>query len=631
MARNSRIKGPKEALVTDQPGRKILFSGLFIALVLGFFLRGLINPQFVQSELLTAVSKIHPSTQITWSQAFISLKSGWIPRFSVIMSDVKIVSTESCWGQPLLYAREIELPFSFVGFFERGQPLRRIVVRDAFLEMKSGFVCEKKANTASSQNTIPGTVSGPIRLKTNAETSNRPPLVLTTFIFENLKLRQPTWVFPDWQLQTLRLVIHENSPWYAELDSEFNIPDTEGVDARAQLEMVYKEFPSQILEANVSGHWREGAFRIKGQWAGPQSGWTFNSRFDHFPFQFLKTVAIKTGTPWNWPDKPMWFSFTSQTPQPFKTWKDSQHNVENLKVEGDLGELTIPDLQIQSWQPFKVNPFVFAIQNADISAGFSKAWKAPEWVQSWGLLSGQGQWVRESDFHFQGLLRNTEFLLSHHSRRMGHTIRQTEVQADLNRGQWKIVLDDFDLEAGSGPAALRIEGPQNLRSGRLSWSADNIVLPAQLLSFYEVLSTDTKWDWKVNYVWRDTQEVELVSSLSTSLFETRDLYLEKPILSVRKKSAETTDYQLVSQNASIREPFAFFPENLKTLEYPIKMGRTQFAWTDGRPGRWQLLSGKGFSRGEISSQGNIEGTLSLGGQSYSVEGTKSAPLLRVNR
>ncbi|MFN8790747.1 MAG: hypothetical protein ACK5Y2_04750 [Bdellovibrionales bacterium] len=629
--RPTRIKGPQEALVTDQPGRKIFGVGFLIALILGFFVRSLINPQFVNSELRSAASQIHASTQITWSQAFISLKDGWLPRFSVVLKDVKIVSGEPCWGEPLLYSREIELPFSFLNFFEKGQPLRRRIVRDSFLEFKSEFVCNPKAQRVGENEKGEKPVQGPIRLKTPSETSSRPPVVLEVFQFENLKLRQPQWAFADWQLQTLRLRIHENSPWYAELESDFLIPETQGVDSRASLEMVYKEFPSQVLEADVRGHWREGTFRVKGQWAGPQGGWAFQTRFDHFPFQFLRTVALRTKTPWNWPDKPMWFSFASHTPQAFQRWKDSQHRVENLKVEGDLGDLTIPELQIRSAQPFKVDPFVFAVQNVDLSAGFSQAWKTPEWVQRWGVLSGQGQWVREDEFHFQGLLQNIEFLLNHKDRRLTYRLPKAEMQADLNRGQWRMTLDDFDLPEGSGLATLKVEGPQNMRSGRVSWSAEKLVMSESLLTFYEVLSTDSKWDWRGSYVWRDGYEFEVSSSLSTTLFESRDLHLEKPVFNVRKRPEGSMEFQLTSQGAALREPFSFFPDELRNLEYPFKLGRSQLAWSEARPGRWQLLSAKAFARGEIDLENNLQGTLSLGGQSFRVEGNRSAPLLRLNR
>ena len=198
----------KESLVTDQPGRKVFFSGIILSLVLGFFIRGLTKPEFLQAELKAAVSRIHSSTQVNWGGASISLKNGWWPRFSILINDVKIVSEESCWGQPLLYAREVELPISFVSFVENGQPLRKIYVRDSFLELRSDFVCKKKNEIVVAANESEKNQG--IRLKPIKESPEAPPLVLTDFIFQNLKVRQVNWVFPDWNFNTFELNVKEN-------------------------------------------------------------------------------------------------------------------------------------------------------------------------------------------------------------------------------------------------------------------------------------------------------------------------------------------------------------------------------------------------------------------------------------
>lgn len=629
MKRIPRGKAPKESLVTDQPGRKIVFMGILASVTLGFFVRAVTHPNFINSELEAAVANVHHSTQISWSQASISLRNGLLPRLSVLVSDVKIISQEKCWGEPILYAHEVELPFSFVSFFERGEPLKKIIVRDSFLEIKSRFQCAEKVKPTTVE---AAPRKGAIRLRAASETVRPPPLVLQEFSFQKLKLRQPNWIFPDWELRSLYVNIEENSPWYIEANADLFIPETEGVESRAQLNVVYKEFPSQLLEASLRGRWREGNFRVRGNWQGPEVGWSFNSQFNYFPFQFLKSLALKTNTPWNWPDKPMWFSFDSQTLEPFSKWQDSKHLVRGLKIEGDLGELSIPDLQIQSWQPFRVAPFVFALSNADASSVLHSTALPIPGLQSLGILSGQGQWLKENEFRFQGQIQGPQVNIKRNDKTLTHQIAQAKVLASLVRGQWKIELNEWDISKGSGPAMLRVEGPQNLKSGHLSWSSQDLVIPATILQFYNIVSLEEKWDWRLHYNWKQDGSSDFTSVLSVPQLRTSWISLERPILTVKRQESQRS-FQLTSAQTRINAPLDFFPEELQSRNYPLRFGRSQFQWRENSQGKgqWNLTSARAKSKGEtVASSGALQGTLSLENLSFRVTGTYINPVLRTN-
>lgn len=606
-------KKSKETLVTDQPGRKIFFSGLILSCALGFFIRGLTKPELLQAELKSAVDRIHTSTQVDWGGVSFSLKNGWWPRFSILINDIKIVSLESCWGEPLLYAREIELPISFTSFFEKGQPLKKIYIRDAFLEFKSNFVCEKKGKPTAVAISSENIQS--IRLRPMKDSPTVPPLVLTDFVFENLKLRQADWVFPDWNFNTLELNAKENRPWYVEVSSNFNIPGMDGVDTGAELAAVYKEFPAQVLEVKIKGHWREGAFQVKGLWEGAQKSWTYQSKFDHIPFQFLRTIAKKTKTPWNWPDKPMWFSFSTQTLLPFTRWESSQHFVKELEVEGDLGELTIPDLEIKSWKPFKVQPFAFKVQHADLNAVFEKDLKKVNFLESFGKLSGQGQWSSERDVLFTGKVEQIQIPVFHREQKMVQLVKSLDLQAELKSGQWKMTSQKWLLDKGLLNGSFRLEGNQDLSTGQVQLGVDSFKMDSDLLKFMEIITPDLQVVGKINSRWKNSHVQDFSGLLKTDLIETRVFELEKPIFNL-KRSPLTWDLKIQASQLKIRElSFAALdPNDSSQLKFPYesKAMNALIQLDLGQNLKWNLSSLQIKSSGTVDQSGGLKGTLSLG-------------------
>ena len=609
----------KESLVTDQPGRKVVFSGLIISILLGFFIKGLTKPEYLQAELKRSVSRMHSSTQVNWGSAQISLKNGFWPRFSILIYDVRIVSEESCWGQPLLYARELELPVSVVSFFESGQPLRVIYIKDAFLELKSAFKCQKKSESTVSvkkeENKTTEVGHQAIKLKPVKDVPQAPPLVLTHFIFQNLKVRQTDWAFPDWNFKSLDLNVKENRPWFAEVSSDFNIPDMDGVDTGAQLTAVYKEFPSQVVEVNVKGHWREGAFQINGNWEGAQKGWSYQSKFNHIPFQFLKTIAQRTKTPWNWPDKPMWFSFSTQTVIPFTDWQASQHFVRGMEIEGDLGDLTIPDLEIKSWKPFKVQPFAFSVEQADLSVVFEKDLKRAGFLNSLGKLSGQGQWGSEKDVLFTGRIEQIQIPIFHRDQKFTQVIKSVDLQAELKDGQWKMNSQKWVLDRGNILGNFRLESNQNVSSGQMQLNIESFQLEPDLLKFVEVVNTDLNLQGRLTARWKNLEFQELSGMLKANHLTTRAFEIENPILNLRK-NASNLELKIQSNQFKLRElaNSNLDSVSLAKLQFPYE-SRTMngvFQWDSSQNMKWTMTSSQIRSSGSVEQNGSLKGTLNLG-------------------
>jgi hypothetical protein len=571
---------------------------------------------------MEATQSIGSETSVSWSQVNLSLKNGpLLPRFAVVIQNVKVVSQNKCWGEPILFSKEVEVPLSIAKWIYAGQPLDQIVLNDSFLEIRSAIECEKSLDVKQDQKEESQKL---VRIKSKQENVVRPPLVLTDFVFNQIKIRHEKWIYKDWSLKSLNLKIHENQPWYATLKADFPIPDTESVDSNVRIDLSYKEFPTPIFDLSINGHWREGNFKMTGLWDQSSQGWSFKTQFDHFSFQFLKTLALKTKTPWNWPDRPMWFSFTSESSNQFSDWKKSQHLLRGIKVEGDLGQIQIPDLRISSLQPFQVAPFVFQIEKADLTTAFINNFKNLSSIKSLGFLTGEGEWLAQDEFRFRG---NWISSIWNPFDSFGYLndfqVSNANVQASLKKSRWKIVTTDPLIENVQFQGEVTLEGDQKLSNGTLKSFLTSEVLPNQIVksagpmkSKTISLSSTHKWT-------KNSYQAQYL--LNLDLYETDQLRIDKMKLSLRRQDP-TWDLKLQTGSFLLKEKLASVPEH-PSLQYPLYLGSAvlEVEQSENELIRWQIQSNPLQAAGNRLQDDRLSGNMKLNGQNLVITGTERNP------
>lgn len=489
----------KESLVTEQNGSRLFWTGILIATILGFVVRAYLSPQNIHRYLLKATSSIGPQSQISWSSAQIKLREGFfIPKLSVAVENVQLVSTDPCVGEPILFAKQVLIPVSPLAWLSRGQPLNRLVLIESFLEFRRPLNC-KSPQIPQAQ--ASSTSKRAVRMKTKEETVGRPPLILRQFEFRGLKIRHPEIFISDWQIDNIQVAVRDNQPWYVTLKAEFPLPETGDVDSKVKLDMIYKEFPTPLLELDLNGHWREGNFQARGSWDQLKKSWKLTSQFNHFPFQFLKLLSQRTRAPWNWPDQPMWFSFFLEAEEQSERWSELQLLLKSIHIEGDLGELKVPDLRVTSLKPFRVEPFVFQADQLQLSTIFKQHLKKSDPLVSFGQLTGQGQWLAQNEFRFLGGLEGFE--ISHpswFSDEKTSRLQSDMFQAYLNKGNWKFTAKDLKINKTPMIGEIIIEGDQDLKNGLIKPKINIASLPFLILPVFDNLTVQNvnvggRWPW----------------------------------------------------------------------------------------------------------------------------------------
>lgn len=615
-------KNKKVSLVTDQLGRQIFIFGLVLSIAIGFTLRGLTSPRQLHQKLIEATQSIGSETSVSWSQVKLSLKDGpLLPRLAVLIQNVKVVSQNKCWGEPILFSQEVEVPLSITKWIYAGQPLDQIVLNESFLELRSAIECEKGPDLKSSQNQDSQKL---VRIKSKQENVVRPPLILTEFVFNQLKIRHEKWIYKDWSLKSLNLKIHENQPWYATLNADFPIPDTESVDSNVRINLSYKEFPTPLFDLSINGHWREGNFKMSGLWDQTSQGWSFKTQFDHFSFQFLKTLALKTKTPWNWPDRPMWFSFTSESSNQFSDWRKSKHLLRGIKVEGDLGQIKIPDLRISSLQPFQVAPFVFQIDKADLTAVFMNNFKNLNSIKTFGFLTGEGEWLAQDEFRFRGNWGASEWSLYDAFHYLNDfQIANASIQASLKKSQWKIVSSNPSIENVQFQGDITLEGDQKLSTGSIKTFLTSQELPSQFTKSSSPMKSKA-FSFNSTHKWTKNS-FQALYQLNLDLYETDQLRIDKLKLLLKKQNPKW-DLKLQAGSFLLKEKLAIIPDH-PIFQYPLYLGSTilEIEQLNLDQTRWQFQSTPLQSTGSQSSEERLNGNLKLNGQSLGIAGTLRQP------
>ncbi len=84
-------------LISEQPGMKILLTGLILAFLIGYTTKSLLSPARIKSQLEKAASHIHKDIKVSFDSAELSLADGILPRFAVVIKQVRMESDQACW------------------------------------------------------------------------------------------------------------------------------------------------------------------------------------------------------------------------------------------------------------------------------------------------------------------------------------------------------------------------------------------------------------------------------------------------------------------------------------------------------------------------------------------------------
>jgi|GEM_PF-5623644 len=551
-------------LVSEQNG----FRWVMIAVFIGLFVGGIFRSTYSSEQLTEIIRKnlvqLPPEIQLVFKSARISLADGLLPDLALVIDDIKINSSNECWGQPQLDANTLRLPLSLRDLF-RG----RLNFRNADLDQVD-FVflspikkCSPNEQKKSAALAVPSSGAAADRADVDSKATSEDTrsrvgddsgISLSTSEIA-LSVRSLSLRLPD-SAQTVLIFERSslvpdgsgNSSFEGSLrlsrDSFLN-----EATSRALVRAKYFAKPMEV-DFTLDGNWREGSYQAQGKYSIATEDLSMNGKVKNFPvtsifplLQKYKFIDQEFGV------EQIWLSADFGTPDKKDRSRGVVFELKNLQLDGDLGEMEVPNVRLISWFPVRIEPVDMNLRGLRVDAFLSllKMQKGSDMLGSLGIFNGKVHVSTESDIHLEGEHSGLEFIFSNRGQRKNQVISLMTGKADYVHGKWIFRLDSVRPLDGIflGQIVVSYEPKQSYLLAELQF--DELSLSPDVQKLMTGGGTLGSWSGAFNLVLKDqkmqrmTGEVDVMSALIEGLAVERtkvSLRSRNDVLVVESKSKD---------------------------------------------------------------------------------------------
>lgn len=661
--RYSRLMEDRNS-VADQPGGALFFSGIVLALVLGLTIRGFFNPAKIKALVEQAASRIHPDIQVQIESAHLSLSRGYLlPRLAVVIEQVHMESETACWMAPRMDVDEIQLPISVLSWLSGKSPLTRVVAGKVTLRLTKDRPksCEGLAvpeGSVPSASTAAGGKEPSAAVSLVRKTGTKPESLKASGEIESLEIE--------------RLVLEsEFEPRHRlELDEfDFRVKSTRPrvfqVKAKSQflreagatdwmtpsnIHVEYKEFPEKILEARIFGNWREGYYSVAAAVRPDEDDLKMNAELRHLPLSqvlgALSKAGVQTG---RFSPRQSWLSLRAEAQGSLARAREVPVEARNLRLEGDLGEMSVEHLRIKSLQPLKTEPFHVDIRSLDLDRllQFLQQEHPTPVLAQLGRLKGVAEIRDPENFRLSGEHSGLQFIFSNKGQREIQAISNIRGEISRTAGQWQFTLPGVELDQGVFTGDLKMEATPDFKNVDIRWRAEDLALAPGVqklmtrggeisplkaqMQFKFLEGRLVKWKGQVRLP-RLRIEGTTIQRLAIGFDEKDGMFLLNP----QMESLEIESGSPAGQILQTAVPSTWFEQNRLVL----KSVDGQFQFRQPQEMKWHQLTARVEksaavlqSQGEWLNDGRLQGDLQLRAKDmkrhWKIRGHRDQPTLEM--
>jgi hypothetical protein len=458
-----RYSNDEKHLIAEQPGRAVIFLGVLLALTLGLIVRGLISPNKVKSHVASAASRIHKDLKVEFETASVSLSRGLLPRFAVVIGNVRMESQNPCWMTPLLTADEIRLPLSFWALLRGENPVTQVGAGKVRVHLRTDL---KDCHESTSAPTTPGPAPAAVadvpkapqfvtlkdkKIKTIAST---PQPQVQAISIDELTVISPTLAAPL-ELSTFVVRLKSNSPKVIEMTAKTHlIKDDQFGDylSHASVWAEYTEFPKTHLLGRITGNWREGSYQVKASYFLKEEELSSELDLKHVPLSQVSQVLKKFNLlKSEMSARQVWVSVNAQMNGSPSNLKTAQMHLKDLRLDGDLGDIRVPSATITSFEPLSYAPFQVEMKGLDIEKLLSLSGRphpSPVFGEL-GNFTGHAEIKSPEQIEVSGVHKGLEFIFSNKGQRELQTVKEIRSEAKLLNNRWMLSAFNAEVDQGS--------------------------------------------------------------------------------------------------------------------------------------------------------------------------------------
>lgn len=515
------LKSPRA--VIDQPGLKIILSGLILALFMGLGLKSQITTQKVSQTVRQSLQNLNLGLDVDFDNAEVKLSDWGIPKPYVVINQLRLKNSGDGCGQSQIYIEKLILPLSVDLIFNPREAVISLRLNRVEARIGSQTGCPSSSlaqpadtgpatstsSVVSSNSTGDGAKEQLARVNEvksmlkniRSKISTQLSLVridLFKVIYENgpqknFELRNAIVQFEYSQSQLVRVVLqsqvvgiydtHSNSfKLRSDVSSEFNISDA---GLKAQLAMkgkiIDREFSADAVADTETGLIKISSYLKNmplktlielGRPSLPVSpGSDANSVKDSTGYQVSLDYSLN-------------FNLTGEVAAKFDFYKLKwlQASLDNTVIKSPDSSIELNHFDYLRWisdEKYKVQLVVvqFDLNNFYRLFGLSNTKKT---LDNLGVFSGTLEIAKNYEAVLAGILRNTTVIFSTQNKVRFQKITSMNLKSILSKNIFQLKLSDISIENQKILGQIEVKVPFNVEEKRLELEPKNLVFNASL-------------------------------------------------------------------------------------------------------------------------------------------------------
>ncbi len=617
-------------LIAEQPARLIISLGLVLSLILGFSIRGLVAPNKIKSMIESAASKIHKDIFVTFEAAHLSLRQGLIPRFAVIIQQVQMESTNECWMKPRLIANEIRLPLSLWSILQGENPISRVEAGSVEIRFQAEHMkCEESLSQPEKTHSK---IKQFVTLKASGggdkrEGSSSPQV--RAVLIDQLNIAAPFMAEPL-EMSSFAILLKSNAPRVIEMTAKTHlIKDAQVAGdymSHAAIWGEYTEFPKKSLKATLSGNWREGSYQLKSSYLLSEEDLNSEIEIKHLPINQVVQVFKKM----NWLKEDLnvrqvWVSLAAQMSAKKSEIKKAGILIRDLRLEGDLGDVTSSEIKVLSLDPIKYAPFTLEMQRLSLEKIFS-AMNRPHpsgTLGDMGKFTGTAHFEGDGRIDISGVHRGLEFIFSNKGQREVQRLKEVSGQMTLKNDRWVVDVSRFIPEQGTFDGGVFLQADRDLKSFAVKVKAKQFSFSPAVVKLMTSGGRLGPFQGDIQLKYVEGKLNNLKGVLTSDSGDIDGVQFDKLKLQLDYLSGEITS-QMQIQKLAVRVGSSGFkvikeliePEwmregvlGLKNISTQLRTKDLKFLAWKGLQAQLEVTGGKISSDGEWNSEGTLSGQI----------------------
>lgn len=468
-------------LIAEQPGMTVLMIGLIVAFLIGYTVKSVLSPARVTAQIEKAASHIHKDVRVQFATAQFSLSDGILPQMAVIISKIRMESDQACWGAPVLQIDELRLPVSLLSLM-RGQG----AIRDIQAGIVSLHLRQDIKNCEQSESAKPAAAeaknAGPlVSLSPSEESQKYKNDVRSIFI---QKLTMSSIQFPQYRPELLNFAVNVKSydPRVIELTAKSHLLKDEAVGdylSHANLYVQYKESPEKSVQTHFFGNWREGHYSLIANYTIDENLLAIETDLKHIPLsQILQILQRYELISSDLNGRQVWISTKARAVAAVDKIKTSPVEIRDLLLEGDLGEMRVDNIQVQSVEPFVYDPIVVNVQKLDVEKLLTllNRPKKTNVLASLGQFTGRAEIISDKSMKMTGQHTGLQFVFSNKGQRELQIIDSLVGDVALKNDTWSFNIHRVEPRGGVFIGEVQMTADRDFKDVRVKANVNELSL-----------------------------------------------------------------------------------------------------------------------------------------------------------